>query len=305
MADEIVGDGRTLTPPTAPTKSGYTFAGWYTDETLESEYDFETAVTEDFTLYAKWDEVVYVPAYTVDAPAGVKISPAYAWPGTTVTVTIEDADLDGVRILDSKGNLVRVNGSDGVFKFVMPYGDVKVEPFALPFDDVTENDYFHDAVIWALANGITEGTSDTAFSPNAGCTRAQMVTFLWRAAGCPEPTAAESAFTDVDADSYYAKAVLWAVQNGITEGTGEGLFSPDAECSRAQMAVFLSRMTDGKAQGEDFAFSDVDGSAYYANAVQWAAETGITLGTGDGLFSPDAACSRAQMVTFLLRCFNK
>ena len=303
MADAIVGDGRTLTTPTTPTKSGYVFSGWYKDEELTEAYDFSEPVTENFTLYAKWVEAI--PYYSVTAPEGMRINPAYAYPGATVTVTLEDADMDGVRILDSKGNLVRVNGSNGVFKFIMPYGNVKAEPFALPFDDVSENDYFHDAVIWAIANGITEGTSDAEFSPAADCTRAQMVTVLWRAAGCPEPNASASGFTDVDMDSYYAKAALWAAEAGITKGTGENLFSPDAECTRAQMAVFLSRMTGGKAQGEDFTFSDVAADAYYADAVRWAAEAGITLGTGDGLFSPDAACSRAQMVAFLWRCFNK
>ena len=308
VEDVYVPYGEKLEKPRPdPSKSGYTFGGWYVDAELTEEYDFDADIEEEsvFTLYAKWNEVVYAPAYTVDAPAGVKISPAYAYPGATVTVTIEDADLDGVRILDSKGNLVRVNGSNGVFKFVMPYGDVKVEPFALPFDDVSESDYFHDAVIWAYANGITSGTTESTFSPDDACTRGQMVTFLWNTAGAPAPFGTGCPFEDVDLDSYYGKAVLWAVEKGLINGTSATAYSPDEVCSRAQMAALLCRMEKGLPAGNATPFTDVAADAYYADSVLWAYEAGIVNGTGGGNFSPEALCSRAHMVTFLYRCYGK
>jgi len=173
------------------------------------------------------------------------------------------------------------------------------------FVDVPADAYYYDAVLWAVEKGITKGTSTTTFSPDNPCTRAQMVTFLWRAAGSPESTATTCPFTDVDMDSYYGKAVLWAVENGITKGTSDTTFSPDMECSRAQMATFLCRMAGGKAESSINAFVDVKADAYYAESVQWAVENGITLGTGDNKFSPDATCTRAQMVTFLYRYYVK
>ena len=172
----------------------------------------------------------------------------------------------------------------------------------VPFTDVPVGSYYYDAVLWAVENGITKGTSDTMFSPNATCTRAQIVTFLWRAAGSPEPKSMSS-FSDVSADSYYAKAVAWAVENGITTGTGDGKFSPDATCTRAQSVTFLFRaigkLVDSKAE-----FSDVLTDSYYANAVAWAVENGVTNGIGDGLFGPDNSCTRAQIVTFLFRAYQ-
>ncbi|MBQ2829687.1 MAG: S-layer homology domain-containing protein, partial [Oscillospiraceae bacterium] len=148
---------------------------------------------------------------------------------------------------------------------------------------------------------ITNGVGGDSFAPEASCTRGQMVTFLWRMAGCPTVSGGAS-FSDVTTDSYYADAIAWAVSMGITNGTGDGLFSPDAECSRAQMAVFLFRMVGASAAG-GASFGDVDAGAYYADAVAWAAANGITTGTGDGNFSPNANCTRGQMVTFLFRCF--
>ena len=188
----------------------------------------------------------------------------------------------------------------------MPAGDVTIEPVFVwenPFVDVAEGTFYIDAVEWALKNGITEGTSETTFSPVASCTRAQMVTFLWRAAGSPEPSGDVCAFTDVNMDSYYGKAVLWAIENGITNGTSETAFSPDMECSRAQMAAFLCRMADGKAESDENAFVDVKSDAYYADSVQWAVENGVTQGIGDNKFSPDTTCTRGQMVTFLYRYY--
>lgn len=170
-----------------------------------------------------------------------------------------------------------------------------------PFTDVTMDNYYFDAVLWAVDEGITVGTSDTTFSPDASCTRAQMVTFLWRAAGSPKASVSTCAFTDVDKDAYYYEALLWAVENGITNGTSATTFSPNASCTRGQMATFLYRDAKSPAVSGSHAFNDVKANAYYNNAVIWAAAEGITKGTSDTTFSPDADCTRGQMVTFLYR----
>lgn len=171
---------------------------------------------------------------------------------------------------------------------------------SLPFNDVTVRDYFYDAVKWAVDRGITSGTSRYTFSPDAPCTRAQVVTFLWRAAGCPQPTSKSNPFTDVRADDYFYTAVLWAVENGITNGTSAKTFSPDATVTRAQVVTFLWR-ANGQPTAGNSGFADVSADKYYATAVAWAVFQRITTGTGFGVFSPDAACTRAQIVTFLYR----
>lgn len=171
----------------------------------------------------------------------------------------------------------------------------------LAFADVNESDYFYEAVKWAAEMGITSGTSETTFSPHASCTRAQMVTFLWRAAGTPEPADSETSFGDVDKEAYYYKALLWAVENGITSGTSATTFSPDAVCTRGQMAMFLYRSAETPDVSGSNSFTDVDDGAYYKEAVIWAKNEDITTGTSATTFSPDAACTRAQMVTFLFR----
>ena len=172
------------------------------------------------------------------------------------------------------------------------------------FSDVTEGAYYYDAVLWAAERGITGGTGDGKFSPDATCTRAQMVTFLWRAAGSPEPTTTVCPFTDVDVGSYYGKAVLWAMENGITGGISATTFSPDMTCTRGQMATFLWRNADNPtvADGTN-PFTDVPSDQYYSEAVRWSYEQKITGGTSATTFSPDANCTRAQMVTFLYRYF--
>ena len=173
------------------------------------------------------------------------------------------------------------------------------------FTDVQTDSYYYDAVNWAVANGITNGTSDTTFSPDTSCTRAQMATFLWRAAGSPNPVESVSPFTDVPADAYYAAAVQWAYEQGITGGTSATTFSPDASCTRAQMATFLWRNAGSPTpEGSASPFTDVPADVYYTQAVQWAYEQGITGGTSATTFSPDASCTRAQMVTFLYRFFG-
>ena len=171
--------------------------------------------------------------------------------------------------------------------------------------DVPAGEYYYDAVQWAVENRITDGTSDTTFSPNAECNRAQIVTFLWRAAGCPAPQSSEMPFADLAEFAYYADAVLWAVEKGITDGTSDTTFSPDAVCTRAQFVTFLWR-AQGKPSAETSnPFTDVAEDAYYTDAVLWAVDDGITEGTSDTAFSPDADCTRAQIVTFLYRCLGR
>ena len=173
------------------------------------------------------------------------------------------------------------------------------------FSDVPEGAYYTDAVAWAVEKGVTSGTSSTTFSPNADCTRAQIVTFLWRAAGSPAPKSKESSFADVAADAYYSDAVRWAVENGITSGTSATTFSPNATCTRAQTVTFLWRSQKSPADGAANSFTDVAEGTYYTDAVKWAVKNGITSGTGANTFSPNADCSRAQIVTFLHRCMGK
>ena len=174
-------------------------------------------------------------------------------------------------------------------------------PATMPFVDVPSTAYYHDAVAWAVKMGITNGTTATTFEPNVGCTRAQMVTFLWRANGCPEPAAKVSPFEDVNLNTYYGKAVLWATEQGITVGTTDTTFSPYMNCSRAHMATFLYRMEDGSAKSNSNPFLDVPANAYYTTPVQWAVENGVTNGTTATTYSPQVTCTRAQMVTFLYR----
>ena len=168
------------------------------------------------------------------------------------------------------------------------------------FVDVPSTSYCYDAVQWAVANGVTAGTDSTHFSPNAGCTRAQVVTFLWRAAGKPIVSANVS-FTDVSSDAFYYEAVKWAVANGITAGTDAAHFSPNATCTRGQVVTFLYRAAKSPSVSTVSSFSDVAAGSYCYNAVSWAVANGITAGTGGNRFSPNATCTRGQVVTFLYR----
>ena len=194
----------------------------------------------------------------------------------------------------------------GRYSFTMPGSKVTVaasfKAAGHAFTDVPSGSYYADAVAWAVENGITGGISADTFAPNAACTRAQAVTFLWRAAGSPEPQSAETAFTDVKPGSYYEKAVAWAVENGITVGTSATTFSPDATCTRAQGVTFLFRAAKASADGAP-AFRDVAADAYYAAAVKWATDNSVTNGIGGGLFGSDNDCTRAQIVTFLWRLY--
>ena len=184
------------------------------------------------------------------------------------------------------------------------YGTAKPQEFK----DVPTNAYYHNAVMWAVQNNITSGTGDgTTFEPNAICTRGQVVTFLWRAAGQPEPKSTVNPFKDVKSSDYFYKAVLWAKENNITSGTGDGsTFEPNTNCNRAQIVTFLSRAKNGKASSSRNPFKDVPANAYYYHSVLWAVENGITTGTGDGsTFEPNAFCTRGQVITFLSRAYKK
>lgn len=253
--------------------------------------------------------------YDVSAPSvkhgDVTVSPKSASKGDTVTITVKPDsgyELDTLTVKDASGSKIKVKDKgDGKFTFTMPASKVTVsaefaEIETLDFADVPTDAYYYEAVKWAAKKGITGGIGNGLFGPNQPCTRAQIVTFLWRAAGSPEPKTMSS-FADVSMDAYYAKAVAWAVENGITTGTGDGKFSPDATCTRAQSVTFLFRaigkLVDSKAE-----FSDVLADSYYANAVDWAVENGVTNGIGDGLFGPDNSCTRAQIVTFLFRAYQ-
>ena len=316
-------DGKLTSLPT-PARSGYTFNGWYTED--GTKVDTAYAFNADTTIYAQWTSIpiptpIYTPpTYQVesvvskDADGSVSFSQNSAKKGDAVTITVipdRYYKVDGVTVKDASGKEIAVtDNGDGTFTFQMPDSKVTVEPafsWDNPFVDVAENDYFAPAVEWALKNSVTDGTGDgTTFSPNAPCTRAQAVTFLWRAAGCPEPESSVNPFTDVEKDAYYAKAVLWAVENGITDGTSATAFSPDETCSRGQIVTFLWRAEKSPAAGAANPFTDVETDAYYAGATNWAVENGITEGTGDGTtFSPANDCDRAQIVTFLYRFFAK
>ena len=235
-------------------------------------------------------------SYPVNAPSKsdngtVTTSPKNATSGSTVTITVKPDEgyvLDTITVIDSKGNTVKLTDKgNGDYTFTMPAGQVDVkatfakaaEEETSPFDDVARSDYYYDAVKWAAEQGITGGTGSGKFSPADACTRAQIVTFLWRTAGSPAPKGMSS-FTDVPADAYYAKAVAWAVENGITAGTSADKFSPDATCTRAHAVTFLFRLAKGSATGAP-GFLDVAADAYYAQPVKWAVDNGITSGIGN------------------------
>ena len=257
------------------------------------------------------------PTYAIEVDKDIRngevtANRRYAERGDTVTITVtpdKGYTLETLTVTDKNGKEVKLTEKNGKYTFTMPASKVTVTATFMDdntmlnfFVDVKASDYYYDAVLWAAQNGITSGTDAEHFSPNQPCTRAQIVTFLWRAAGSPEPKAMSS-FADVSTDAYYAKAVAWAVENGITTGTGDGKFSPDATCTRAQSVTFLFRaigkLVDSKAE-----FSDVLTDSYYANAVAWAVENGVTNGIGNGLFGPDNSCTRAQIVTFLFRAYQ-
>ena len=232
--------------------------------------------------------------------------------GTTITLTVDPDKgyvLDALTVLDGKDKEIKLTEKNGKYTFTMPASKVTVEatfkPLTTtgnnPFIDVPAGSYYEDAVIWAVDKGITSGTSAVTFDPNGNCTRAQAVTFLWRAAGSPAPKTKVMSFTDVPSGSYYYDAVLWAMEQGITKGTSDTAFSPNASCTRAQIVTFLWRASGSPAVSGNSAFTDVASDAYYAAAVAWAEKNSVTGGIGGGLFGSGNNCTRAQIVTFIYR----
>ena len=314
----------------AGSRSGYTFNGWTSGSNVvfDDPSAAETAFTMpegSVTVTANWSRDGGSsssgrddsnPRYAVGIPdktenGSVSVSPKNASQGDRVTVTVKpDAgyELDSLKVLDKNGKeLELTDKGDGRFTFIMPAGKVEVkaafteEAKISPFRDVPTDAYYYEAVKWAQKKGITGGIGDGLFGPNQPCTRAQIVTFLWRAAGSPVVNYAMD-LTDVPGDAYYAEAVRWALSQGITTGTADGRFSPNAPCTRAQAVTFLFRASKASADGAP-AFSDVAADAYYAEAVKWATDNGITNGTTSSTFSPGSGCTRAQIVTFLWRLY--
>ncbi len=257
------------------------------------------------------------PTYSVTVDktenGSVTVSPKSASKGGTVTVTVKPDSgyvLETLTVTDKNGDELKLTDKgNGKYTFTMPGSKVEVKATFMEdnsvlnfFYDVPNGAYFYEAVKWAVDKGITNGLSDTMFGPYESCTRAQIVTFLWRATGSPEPKTASS-FTDVPANAYYAKAVAWAVENGITNGMTATMFAPDATCTRGQSVTFLYRALKGTASGSTN-FTDVQSDAFYADAINWAVANNVTNGTSNTTFSPNADCTRAEIVTFLYRAYQ-
>ena len=314
--------------PTATHSGSYSFAGWYTATSGGNQITTAYEFSADTTVYAHWTYTggggsysggSSTSTYPVSTPnkvenGSVVVSPKNASEGDTVTVTVEPDSgytLDGLVVIDKNGNELKLTEKgDGQYTFIMPAGKVEIKASFIkeietsPFTDVKIDAYYYEAVKWAQEKGITSGIGDNQFGPEQSCTRAQIVTFLWRAAGSPAPKGAAAGMTDVVSGGYYEKAVAWAIENGITTGTTTSTFSPDATCTRAQAVTFLARALNAKAASAA-EFSDVPTDSYFADAVAWAAANGVTEGIGGGLFAPDNDCTRGQIVTFLWRAYNK
>ena len=302
-----------------PTKSGYTFTGW-SGTGLDGEKNMTVTIPTGstgnriYTAHWRYNGSGHSYSYyTIKATAGAggAISPSgnvsvREGRDRTFTITpdkgyaVANVKIDGKSIGAVKSytfeNVRRTHTIEVIFT------KANGNPQTGVFVDVATGSYYEDAVDWAVENGITKGTDDTHFSPDGICTRAQAVTFLWRTAGSPKPETRAMPFTDVPVGSYYYDAVLWAVENGITKGTSDTTFSPNMTCSRAQIVAFLWRSEKSPAAGTANPFADVKSTAYYADAVLWAVKENITKGTTSTTFSPNADCTRAQIVTFLWRC---
>ena len=314
-AAQTVSLNEKITQPAAPTKSGYRFSGWYYNG---SAWNFEDGVTAPMILTAQWSRKSSggSPSYGITAAetnhGTVALSAQSAKRGSTVTITVKPDSgyvLETLVVVDGNGNEQKLTDlGEGRYTFTMPSGKVEVKATFQEdnsvlnvFYDVPNDAYYFEAVKWAVGKGITNGVSENLFGPDRDCTRAQIVTFLWRAAGSPVVNYVMD-LTDVPADAYYAEAVRWALSEGITTGTSAGKFSPDAACTRAQAVTFLARALDGKTEGAAN-FQDVLAGSYYAEAVAWALETGVTNGISETLFGPDQTCTRGQIVTFLFRAY--
>ena len=323
VAPVTVDADSTVTKPADPMKSGHNFGGWYTENTYENPYDFHAAVTGSLTLYAKWNSIVYSdPTYAVSAPTAengkIAVSPRYAERGERVTVTLtpdEGFELESLTVTDSRGDAITLTDKgDGRYTFTMPARRVEIKASFVksvevsPFADVPIDAYYYEAVKWAQEKGITSGIGNGLFGPNQPCTRGQIVTFLWRAAGSPVVNY-RMPFTDVDEGAYYAEAARWAASTGIVTGLTETTFGTDSVCTRAQAAAMIYRCA--QAQGKGFTgawmfhlpFTDVPEWAY--ESVAWCYMNGVTTGVSETAFAPGNDCTRAQIVTFLWRAFGK
>ena len=302
-------EGKTATLTSALTGDNYADSVilTYTFDKTAGGYHPGTGTGTGVTTYA----ITVKSAKNGDVTASHKT----ASKGTAVTLTVDPDKgyvLDTLTVLDGKDKELKLTEKNGKYTFTMP--DSKVTVAATfkasaptgknPFIDVPAGSYYEDAVIWAVDKGITSGTSAVTFDPNGNCTRAQAVTFLWRAAGSPTPKTKVMPFADVKAGSYYYDAVLWAMEQGITKGTSDTAFSPNASCTRAQIVTFLWRANGSPAVSGNSAFTDVASDAYYAAAVTWAEKNGVTGGIGGGLFGSGNNCTRAQIVTFLYRAMK-
>lgn len=281
-----------------------------------ADADYTEASSSEVAITIRKAVPTGAPAYTKITSAGKTLADAklttvggtfsvpgsVAWELPDTTTVVANRAYTWIFTPGDTTNYESISGEIVVYSFVdTPYfPGIIGESSKFNFHDVTRFDYFYDAVKWAVDHDITSGTGRYTFSPDAVCTRAQTVTFLWRAAGSPRPVSTVNPFTDVHYGDYFYQAVLWAVENGITMGTSATTFSPDATVTRAQVVTFLWR-ANGQPAAWNSGFTDVSADAYYAKAVAWAVQNGITTGTGFGVFSPDAACTRAQIVTFLYR----
>ena len=294
--------------PSASRRGSYSFDGWYTEKSGGTKITTATVFSANTTVYAHW---TYIGGYTPpvrprpaeDVPAkhpGFVDAPVSSYFYEAVMWAVERGITTGVSAnrFDPNGVCTRAQAVTFLWRAA---GSPAPRSRTMPFTDVPAGSYYYDAVLWAVENGITKGTSDTTFSPDDTCTRAQIVAFLWRSEKSPAAGTANP-FADVKSTAYYAGAVLWAVREDITKGTTSTTFSPDADCTRAQIVAFLWRSEKSPAAGSRNPFADVKSTAYYAGAVLWAVREDITKGTTSTTFSPDADCTRAQIVTFLWRC---
>ena len=321
-------DGKLAALLKAPKRDGHIFEGWYTAQAGGEKVRVDRAYTAPTTLYAHWTRIgssdggsssggsSSSPTYSITAPdktenGSVTVDAKSAKRGSSVTITVtpdKGYTLETLTVLDKDGKEISVTKkSDTQYTFTMPSGKVEVKARFMEdnsmlnyFVDVKAEDYYYDAVLWAAEKGITSGTDAVHFSPSAPCTRAQIVTFLWRAAGSPVVNYATD-LSDVAGDAYYAEAVRWALSEGITTGTSADQFSPDTACTREQAVTFLYRAAGSPAVSGESAFEDVGADAYYARAVAWAAQNGVTNGISQALFGTGSDCTRAQIVTFLYR----
>ena len=323
--------GSTVSKPADPARSGYAFDGWYKDSTLQTPWNFANdTVTADTKIYAKWTANPPAPSYddpdptyAVSAPAAengkIAVSPKNASAGSTVTITVKPDSgyvLETISVTDKNGNDLKLTDKgNGKYTFTMPASKVEIKATFMEdnsvlnfFYDVPNDAYYFEAVKWAAENGITGGVGNSLFAPNQPCTRAQIVTFLWRAAGSPVVNY-RMPFTDVDEGAYYAEAARWAASTGIVTGLTETTFGTDSVCTRAQAAAMIYRCA--QAQGKGFTgawmfhlpFTDVPEWAY--ESVAWCYMNGVTTGVSETSFAPDNDCTRAQIVTFLWRAFSK